>query len=599
MSCGCNKPSNCGCNKTSKSSSVIVTEQDNNVLVTSTETSSCVSSGVAAAIVSGNYPIFVTALAAFNLPACGETGEILVDDAGRYPAGAVIWNSAIGQLLIVSAPSATKILVKNECLGCNVKNPGDAVAAGTIFAIGVPSCAGAGNTTVPSSTTPFLNADFVVPAESIAAGYPAKVTNVFGLSIGDVISVASKEFEIGSIPDSTTIFLINKGDGGDANDIIEWDPNDDSSPDYPVVKIGGQNPCTSAEVTTVARLIGCNGSNQQVGLVGDVTGQVASWTGFANGDGEWGLKVVNDLALCVTIGCCLILDPDKDPSDTYLIDVSDTTDLAAHLDAVSPNPLRITIAGDSFCLTEVVDATHAQVRPSFDVTEVTEYEDGAALCVDDCCNQCTPVVSTLGKFTGTETPKEMIVTGTGATASPVGITVATGVSVVTVPVAIGSAGTGATEVGLWTIDLPIDALCGCRKQVTIHNLMECALPLATGLNANVEFRVVKQLPTYENFSAWSGPMHAAFGLLAGLDNSPNLLQGGDPGTLKTLNTHKGYTQLRDFKEPTELNRYRGHIRIVFNNTSGAPIAVSFGHAWRVWATMENYEIAADAIPSAP
>jgi len=535
-----------------------------------------------------SYPIFVSLSASFNMPACGQEGQIQSPEACRVAPGTQLYSPDVGYLLVTARIDDTTLSVRNDCLedgdgnDCNTLAPGEPVPSNTIFAVGIPFC-GVGSGGGPS-TTPFLAADFIVPAVSTCAN--ANVTNIFGLNIGDIVSLNGNEFRIGAIPNATTLQLCNDGDGGTPFTVIQWDPNGDGEPNVPVVRIGGQNPCTTTPVNILKRIVGCDGAGQQVGGIGQVDDQAFLWN---NATQQWELKVIDQTATCVTLACgCLNLDPEAPPTQEYIIQVSPNTDqLAAALAELNGNPLCVTINGDSFCVTEVLSSTEVKVIPNFDVTEVQSYPEGAIICVCECCDQCRPTIEVSGAFNA-QPPQQAEVLITFDSGD---ITVPMGISVHNLPATLGSSSDGSADNDdsrLWKLQYQNGSGCACYKYAQVMSNFQVALEAEQFVFANVEFRMLHVLPAFDSQSFAASPLMFSFPAPT-LNGTPNLAITTN-NNFKHLGTFKGVMFDRSFMNPNELHQWQGHIRVVVNNTDESDQVIRVLGNWRVWLNVWTGQI---------
>ena len=528
----------------------------------------------------GNFPVYLSIIEAFNMPACAGSANIKVSDATRFTRGTILYNENVGYLRITAIVDSSTITVLNECLECNVKNAGESVDTSNVFAIGIPTCGAIGTTGVPAGT-PFLDLDFIVPDVGLCVNI--KVTNVLGLNIGDIVSIAGFQYRVGAIPTTTQIEICNDGDGDAPGTAVYKDSNCDGILDHPIVRLGGQNPCTATAVNVAPRIVVCDGAGQQTGLVGTVENHVATWSQAAE---EWQLKVIDDLATCVSLGSCIKLDPAGSPCASYLVDVApDASTIQTEFDLVSPNPLRITINGDSFCVTEILDADTIRVVPSFDVVVAIDYEVGSVLCVAPCCDQCTPTIEVMDRFSSENECVEEILVGTGIV-SLVGLPV--GISTITYPASIGINNETGFEPGaesFWELTYNNDSCCECRKYIEVISNYEMAIPLPADVYANGALRILKTAPIQDSQSFASHPFLPDSPLIAA-PNAFDLIPG-----FQTLNTVKSGIFDRDFIDPGQQMTFKGHVRIVIDNRSGGPVNVDYLVQWRVWVKAWSFSCA--------
>lgn len=534
--------------------------------------------------------LYAIATAPFNMPACGQTTDFQTKNALRFAPGSVLYSPGVGSLYVAGVRDNWTLILRNDCGSCQVLLPGQVVSQNTVFALGGPGCFGNGSSVDSPETTPFLDSDLVVPAVGLCA--TVKVTNVFGLNVGDIVSINTFLFRIGAIIDGTTIQLCNDGEGGEPNSVIQHDPDNDGNPNYPLIRVGGENPCTGDAVTILDRILGCSGAGQQVGVEGSTEGHILVWN---NTTDKWELRVLEGAQVCVVMSEDLIVDPGADPDDELVVFTSlDNSLLEAEWDKVTPNFLRISIDGNPFCMTEPVSTGAIKVRRAYTPGGIEVIEEGALICVEGCCDQCTAYVET-SDFLGGANPD---ITETGFIQAPIIISAAAGVSVRTFPVGIGSAGTGSTPDtdAAWVLRYINGDSCACRKYLEIMSNFECAIDLQNGVYANVEFRIMKVIPNGQTQAFAAIPFGTNRRLLPAMDNTPNLLEGGNPGNFGTINTYKGFMFDRDIVEPGVLHQYQGHIRIVFENTTGGPLDCSFACNQRAWLKAGNFELIADPVP---
>ena len=577
MSCNCS-PNNCTCGCQSSDPCAIpscTTSCSVGEACAQTE-SSC---AAAESECCTNCNLFVETTASFNMPACDGEGSMFVDDASRLYVGAILYADGVGYLEVTAIIDATEITVKNNCPECDlhVLDPGNPVVSGTEFGVGIPFCGSAGST---EYTGPMLDSDYFIPA--VGACVLIAVTSIEGLAIGDTIAIGSNRYTINDIPNVTTLEICNDGDGGSPGTLVEKDADGDGVLNFPILRISSINPCAEPPVDE-GRLIVCSTGSTQNVMEGTIDNQVPAWV---DANGQFELKVIQGLTTCVTLVCCLNLDPDADECDEYLIDVlPDTDDFDAALTPLLPNPLKITIDGDPFCVTEVVDSNTLRVIPAFEVTVIVQYAEGAVVCIDECCNQCVPHILTMDDSFASNSCEPEILIGTGI----ITMAAATGIDTDTFPASLGDNNECGGEVGadyLWQLDVLNDQCCDCRKYFEITSNFECAVDNADpDTFINVEFRILKILPaaTTQSFAAF--PFTSPRPVIVPA-NACDLLPN-----FQTINTYKGTVYDRGFIDPGETARFVGHIRIVTENNSQIEVGYNFAADWRVWVKVWNYDCA--------
>lgn len=572
----CSSGTCCGCNST-----LSAVPADANCDPCAT-TENCCSSAVAEAI--GNFPVYIETTAAFNMPACDTTGNIKVRDAQRFAPGSLIFALGVGYLVITAVPDNDTLTVRNDCSSCNILNPGEFVAVGTSFIVGPPVCgdptAGGGNV----ATIPFLACDFTIPANGACAA--AKVTTVVSLFIGDLVSINGFQYRIESIPDATTIVICNDGQGGTENDVIKADENNDQVPDHAIIRVGGQNPCLITPTQVADLILGCDGGAESA-LAGVVDDQVPAWS---EGNSQWELKVIQDLAICVTLDGCLQIDTAAPPTQSYLIDIlPDTTGLQEEFDKLPVGAyLAVEINGDPFCVSEIVDINTIRVIPFPAQPGDPKYDEGSVLCIDECCDQCRPVILGLDDFNAQQGNPELILIGSGGIVEflPIG----TGVSSQSLPASIATLGQSGVEAGaesLWEITIMNNSKC--RKYIKLHSNFQYATDIIADVDMNVSFRLLKTSAPADTQAFSSKIFEGGRAVIAGA-SAFDLVVG-----FPTLNTWENAVADRDIIEIGEVATYKGHIRQVFDNASGAPVPGGAGnqyvYAWRAWIEAMDFDFA--------
>ena len=533
--------------------------------------------------------LYAIVTAPFNMPACGQSAEFQTRGALRFAAGTVLYSPAVGYLYVSGVRDDWTLIVRNDCGPCQTLQPGEVVLPNTVFALGGPACAANAGGAGSPDLSPYLDSDLVVPA--VGQCVNVKFTNVFGLHVGDIVSIHQFQFRIGAIIDSTTVQLCNDGAGGEPNSVIQHDPDNDEVANYPVVRTGGENPCTGTSASTAKRILGCDGGGVEVGVVGSIEGHIPVWNAST---GQWELQVIESAQVCAVTTSDLIVDPGAPEDNEYPVTVSPNNSLLTEeWNKVTPNFLRVTINGKPFCMTTPVSSGTIRVRKAYDLSiiGIDIIPAGALVCVVGCCDQCTPYIET-SDLSGGANPnitEAHFTLGTTTWSAP------NGVSVHTFPVGIGQAGAGGTvdTDGAWVLKYKNGDSCACRKYVEVMSNFECALDLPDDIFGNIEFRMLKVLPILNTFTGAAIPVTGGRRQLAALNGTPNLLIGGNAGDFGLINTFKGHMFDRDEADPGIIHQYQGHIRIVLENTTGGPLNVSFACSWRAWLKASNFELVTD------
>lgn len=529
------------------------------------------------------YPAFVTSTNAFNIPACNETTILEVADACRFTKGTRLF-SYLGIVLDVELVGDGTLTVINNCVvaceGLELLAPGTLVPAGTTFAIGIPSC-GTSSGGAPS-VAPFLDSDFVVPEPGLgdASCVTVKVTNVNTLIEGDLELIAGRTFRLLAIIDATTIRICNDGGGGTPGELVESDEDDDGVPDHQVIRVSGQNPCTSDEVSEVDRLVGCNGSDVQVGLVGSAERQIPIWD---NTLFKWYPGNVEGAVFCPNTVDSVEIDPGAPVDQEYVFEVASTTSIQADLDNTDPNPVFVTIGDFPFCITSVVDATHFRGIPNFEVVEVTEIPAGSAVCIEDCCLQCHVAVETCADFGSEEDDAlELVLYGSGS----VVLTCVPGQNVFSLPSSLEAGDLWGYEEAasqLWAIQYDNSgAGCNCTKFCEILSNYEMCLDVPASVKGNWELRILKTAPLFNSKQSAAAPF------------VPSTTLVGEGKYVSSTQPRDQFFcgQFGDRIEITDPSNHiwKGHARFIAFNSTGGNLNVTVQIGWRAWIKVMNHVI---------
>lgn len=522
--------------------------------------------------------LFATLVTSFNMPACGATGSVLVDDASRIFPGAVLYAQTVGYLSVEEVIDSSELLVKNHCPDCQVLGPGEPVPVGTMFGVGIPFCVAEGDL---SFLGPRLASDYFIPL--VGSCVTVAATSVDGLSTGDIVAINTNRYRIDDIPNVASLIICNDGDGGEPGLLVQADPDGDGVYNYPISRVSSTDPCTE-DPAEDGRLIVCNSAigGSLRALEGSITNQVPAWDESL---GKFVLKVINDLSICVSISeCCLVLDPDNDLCDSYLVQVHpNVTQIQELLEELEPNPVKVKIGDDPFCVISTIAPNTLRVVPDFVVDTLVTYNLGTSICVEECCRQCSPQLQTLGSNQddqGCDTSE--ILLGTGIVTVPV----TNGEFTIMLPGTLMPWETGfePDDPYLWEMYYRNLNCCDCRKYVEVVSNFELAINLPTGVNANAEFRILKTAPVANSQAFASMPFIGGLPQISVAE--PSLIPA-----YQCLNTYKGTVFDRDFVKPGDSNIFRGHIRIVLTNNTGVTQNVTYVIQWRVWLKAWNFNCA--------
>lgn len=321
---------------------------------------------------------FVEVSQPFNWPSVGGEVTLRACCAEGVTPGAVLYSLGLGYLHVEGVPSECEIVAKNMGEPCNVRVAGEPIAAGAKLLVGVPPCipsSGSSSGSINCLTTSFLVPEYCSsPSDTGACCVDVGVTTVAGLNAGDRLMIGgTREFRLTEIKTPTIIRICNDGLGGMPGAMV-------AAGDCFTV-IDGGNPCGKAAQETANVILGCK-NGEQVPIAGSYDGQIFQWNQAA---GEWELVSAPPLPVCTSLVCCLTLDPENPPDTSYIIEVDDSSIFEANnlITINQPNGTQ-----RRFTVNAVIDATHIRITPAFTVTEITSFDEGAAVCqIPDVCGQ--------------------------------------------------------------------------------------------------------------------------------------------------------------------------------------------------------------------
>lgn len=339
---------------------------------------------------------------AFVWPASGETVTLKVSGVDRLSIGTLLWNPSAGYLHVESFDyEHQEIIAKNEGEACNTYVGGESLPECTDFIPGPAPCP---QGTPPLPNVPYLAADFISIADGDCA--LASVTNIFGLTLNDIVSVNGYEYRVGNIIDSDTIQLCNDGDGAPIGTVIFWDEDGDEQPNIPLFVVSSENPCSRSEVN-VGKLLVCDPGEVSRPMLGSVSGQIPVWNQLTQ---RFELKNLSaPFQSCVSLTADLTVDPLHVGS--YIVLVTST----ANFTALG----TVTIEGLLYTVNSVDDATTMHITPLITPVAVHTYPTGTAVCVAP-TNPCTVTGITAGVLLvcdGSGVSKPLVGSATGQVAS--------------------------------------------------------------------------------------------------------------------------------------------------------------------------------------
>lgn len=534
--------------------------------------------------------LFVKNTATFVMPACGETVTIFIENARRLSVGAYLFAQTVGYLKISTIVDDCTIkaeLTQEICdNNCNIASPGSSVAGCTEFiitALGCTSATGGGIL----SLTPCLTTCFYSPAEegTVTIG----VSYIGNMVSGSVVTIGGYNYTVVTIVNSETIVIRNDGEGAPTNTYFDCD----DECNYPITVVTNPSPCENDPVTSGVIVV-CDGSEQTT-LQGNIDNQIPVWD---NDLQKFVLEVLEQNTIdCTTLTACLILDP-AFPTATHIIEVADSS-IFEKVEYEQFENLLIYINGDPFTVVEVIDGTHVRVKPFFSFVDIIEYEVGDVVCIADCCEQCKPVIETMGRYGGQEgePSEELIVLQDLGISIPDGVSVRnyyTGVGLPTPAATTDATIAPPTDDGLYDIAYRNDG--ACKKYFELTSNCACVLDIPTGVLANIEFRTGNSDGDTQSFAAIPVIGNDDMGIADPAD--VGFVSAEQPGnlfqsSLKDLNTYKCMLYDRDFVDPAETIHFYGHIRLTFKNTTGAPVAANFEANIRAWYKAWDFELGPD------
>lgn len=320
-------------------------------------------------VVQEQYVTGITIANTFNIPACSATAVLVVPGLQRIIIGSYLWNPNYGYLKVISFdPANSMVVVENTCVNGPVL-VGTAVPSCTLFTV-VDTPVPSSTFTGPATLYPFLAVDFTAPADGNCIDI--QVTNVHGLSIGNVISINGGSYTISAVTGVSQITICNHGLGVTPGTTV---PAKDSNGNYiqPIV-LSDVNPCGNTAINAGDLLV-CHG-----GLLSPLHALYPGMSPVSTGNGNEVEMVTLDIPPrdCTTLTACLNLITG---TASYTLVVADSslfhTNDVIQIDN-SPGRLTITSVPNP---THII-GTYAPV-PAADVT----YPEGTLICQATCCEQ--------------------------------------------------------------------------------------------------------------------------------------------------------------------------------------------------------------------
>lgn len=413
MACNCNKTSvpSIPCNTCSSSVTPTVNSCGQTVVVTPVcasetildipcvpctpvvvaQTNHCVPASTACQ--SGKF--YVQPKQGFNVPACNQATQILVDNADCLREGAYLVIEGQFQLKITKISVTTGhvndiVTAKNDCTYDSGTSVGDWVNADT--KIGVSDVPFGGSSAQSSSLFPYLLADFRIPKADECV--VITVNNPNGISPGDTVLIKGLSFTVSTAVDSITgdsIRICNTdGTAQPINGLVTADVTCDGIPSVPLTVSGISSPCAKTSVTGGTVIVCASGVET---TLTDPTAPSILTFNTETEKAEWQDFNLDILEKCTALTACFTLDSTQVLQE-FIVTVADST-VFTDPELAPFSPLQLVINDSAYPLyntyelVSVVDSTHIKVKPTFTYTGIVtiggDCDGGIRVCVADCC----------------------------------------------------------------------------------------------------------------------------------------------------------------------------------------------------------------------
>ncbi len=272
----------------------------------------------------------------------------------------------------------TEFEVINQDLSCNTLAPGTQIEQCATALIIAPDCGVTGSGSSDLVLCDILHIPEIGETEVVQVS-----PSTSGLSIGDILLITDKKFQVFAIPDATNVELKNLGEGGPPGTSI--DGSDCLS--IKIFIIAGDNPCEKTPVTIADLLRVCEDGNDTVLDADD--GQFIK---KENGKFQ-GVNIVLPEEISTTFQGCLVLNDALSPQE-YAILVDDVTDFQVN-DVVTfscddqKREFRLTdITANVFTL---VPEPSVIIPPG--LTPIAENCEGCKIVSGDCCRRLEGLIN--------------------------------------------------------------------------------------------------------------------------------------------------------------------------------------------------------------
>lgn len=318
----------------------------------------------AVTLVESVYTTTVTTSDVWVMPAVDDCVQLHLDNVTNILPGAILWNKSVGYLHVSSYDASTGYVA-----ACN-EGEDENAEVGTTF----PSCMSF-HVGIPTQcvcddgyTGACLAADMTSPG--VGETTEVSVTTVSGLFIGDIIDIAGYMYKIVAITDINTITVKNEGFGAPIGTVIKNDPNCTGKPcTVKITVVNSDDPCAKDPVNEGVIIVCDEGERKP--FEGTADSQIAVWD---NEDKKWKLRTVKLENECTNLTVDVTLDP---LVTLYLITVEDTS--------IFQVGKTVYLNGIKFKVNSIVNATQMRIQIDSAPGSIQVIEEGAALCLGDCC----------------------------------------------------------------------------------------------------------------------------------------------------------------------------------------------------------------------
>lgn len=315
-------------------------------------------------LVESVYTTTVTATDTWVMPAVDDCVQLHLKDVTNILPGSILWNKSVGYLHVSSYDASSGYVT-----ACNEGEDGNAEVGSTFpscmsFHVGIPTQC----TCDDGYTGACLAADVTSPG--VGETTEVSVTTVSGLFVGDIIDIAGYMYKITAIVDVNTIIVKNEGFGAPIGTVIKNDPNCTGKPcTVKITVVNSDDPCAKDPVNEGVIIVCDEGERKP--FEGTADDQIAVWD---NEDKKWKLETIKIKEECTNTTVDVTLDP---LISVYIVTVEKTSIFSVG-DVVY-------LADRKFTVDSIINSTQMRIAIDEAPTAITVVEEGAALCLGDCC----------------------------------------------------------------------------------------------------------------------------------------------------------------------------------------------------------------------